>query len=464
MFSALQARRQDPNKKLKHALNKYPISKNLAVEKFRLYEVLVMYVKELNTARGKMTMQRKKLEEAEVLFDMGLRVEAAEVAEKGIEKAVEMEDLHLEVLLRDLLRRVLKSMNQSKLVNKRTENEYLLVMASKKLATLMRYNQINDRMFDYMRSYRVTDSDAVKRGIEELVNLPEMKDVNMADSLPSQTRYHTSWEHYYGQLNDFEKSNEHSRWLLKLWEKKPERIQADPSEYRTAMTNLIGKLSMLGHTEEAAQLLSKLQKLSVKGRKEETSHFVGVEIQYQLFYLNQGQLQKALERESIILEGLKKFQKSISNSNRLTLIYNLGINYLLLDKDKKAIHYFDRIRQLGSLPERQDLQGVARLLRLLLMSNKRSELNFEHYLRNSQRFFSKNHRGYDLEILVHDWLLRHEKVSINNVSRSLAEFVELLKPFVDGNTLGAEEMWLWAKARAEGKSTEQVFLEHLGKA
>lgn len=463
LFNAMQARRKDPSKKLRKELQEFPISRNLAVEKYRLFEKLIGYVKELGLARKKVSDQRQRLEQAEVLFDMGLWPEAAEATQKGIQKAVHLEDLHMEVLLRDLLRKIYKNMSQSELVDEITHNEYSLVMASRKLATLMRYNQINDRMFAYQRKFRVSDSNSIKRGLEELLASPEMKDINKADSLPSQIRFYTIMNNYHSQLNDGEKCIEVGERLIALWEQKPERLETDTAEYRAALTNQIGHLSMLGRLTEAERLLSKLDSLPVSGGKSAVLQFVAVELHHQLFYLNQGKFRKAAERESKIVEGLKRFKKSIANSSHLALLYNLGVTHLVLGNTGKAIQYFDRIRGLGKLPERQDLQGVARLLRLLLMAEKRTEMNFEHYLRNSQRFFGKKDRGYKLELAVHDWLIRFERTGVNKEKELLKEFISLLEPMVATRVLGAEEMLLWGKARLVNKRVEQIFIERLKK-
>lgn len=463
IFETVLGMEQNDPEILKAAVNGLQCAKFLSVSKGRLYNLLVQHLRTYKNSQLNSNNQRKRLEEAELLFDMGLWPEAAEITQKGIERAVELEDLHTEVLLRDMLRKIYKNMSQNELVDEITHNEYSLVMASKKLATLMRYNQLNDRMFAYQRKFRVSDSDAIKRGLEELIASPEMKDINKADSLPSQIRYYTIMHSYHSQQNQGEKCIEVGARLIALWEQNPERLETDTAEYRAALTNQIGHLSMLGKLEEAERLLSKLESLPVSGGKSAVLQFVGVELHHQLFYLNQGKLRKAAEREPQILEGLKRFNKSIANSSHLALLYNLGVTHLVLDNTGKAIQYFDRIRGLGKLPERQDLQGVARLLRLLLMAEKRTEMNFEHYLRNSQRFFGKKDRGYNLELTVHDWLNRFERTDIDHEKELLKEFVGLLEPMVAGRVLGAEEMLLWGKARLTNKSVEQIFLEHLNK-
>ncbi len=85
-----------------------------------------------------------------MFLKLGLLEEAAEAANKGIKSARIVEEPFLEVSLRELLRVIYKNMNNKKLTSAITENEYLLETASRKLATLIRYTQLNDRAFDYL--------------------------------------------------------------------------------------------------------------------------------------------------------------------------------------------------------------------------------------------------------------------------------------------------------------------------
>lgn len=177
--------------------------------------------------------------------------EAAEVARKGLETAVALEELFVEVPLRELLREVYKNMGSKALTDAITENEYLLETASRKLTTLIRYTHINDRAFDYLRKYRVSDDAGVKRGMEELIDLPEMKDINRADSLPAQLKYYAIWNCYHSSRNEIDDALIVQEKELRLWESNPGRIKLYPHLYMDTLANMLGKLSMTGKLEES---------------------------------------------------------------------------------------------------------------------------------------------------------------------------------------------------------------------
>jgi len=438
------------------------MARHLAVGKVRLYENLLKHVADCHQSRQPNSIPQKRLGEGRVLLELGLFEDAKEVVLKGLARAVETEELLMEVSLRELLREILKNLPRGKPNDKLiTSNEYELETAASKLQRLIAYTQINDRMYDYHRRFRVSDAEGVKNGIQELMNRPEMQSLGQADSLPSQIRflYATS----LAQLSEmnYEAALESKKSLVRLWESNPKRIEVLPTQYRSAISNLLGVMAMAGKLNEAPGYLKRLESITPKGRRDEVVQFCDVELQYFLYYMNVGQLEKALEREPIILNGIKRYGKQLSVHRRLTFIYNLGVTHLLCDNYGKALGLFDRIRQYGKLDARQDLQGVSRLLRLLLLCEKDAG-TFMHYLRNSQTFFTVKDRHYRLENIVYRWLGNHYNLREKDERRvSFSLLVRQLEPLVKQKILGAEEMQLWGQANAQSTSVRKMFEQSL---
>lgn len=449
------------NSRVEEALAGRPILTNLSVEKTRLFDRLLKYVSALNESKKSSNNPLKRLREAEVFLHLGMLEEAVEVAKKGLDSALRLEELQAEVLLRELLRVAYKRMNNQsfQLV---VENEYLLETASKKLAKLVRYKLINDRAFDYFRKYRVTDKSVVRKGMDELVSLPELKDIKMADSLQSQIRYYQIWNFYYASRNELAKAIEAQTKCIALWETNQDLIALAPDEYLNAVSNVLGKLSLVGRVDEVPVYLQKLEEVTVVGKKGESVKFAAIELQYQLYYLNSGQLELALEREESINTLLSKYGKYVRQSLSLTLLFNLGIAHLICDHSGSALTCFNRIREFGVQDHRQDIQGVSRLLRLLLLSEKDDGGTFAHFLRNSKTFFREEHRVYRLEEVILTWLGRHyQLVELPERVKSFQKLVDTLRAFVKEGMIGAEEVQIWAYAKAHQVPCQVVFKEQL---
>lgn len=202
----------------------------------------------------------------------------------------------------------------------------------------------------------------------------------------------------------------------------------------------------------------------MKGRRSEIHKFSLVELQYMLYYMNTGRLEDVLQREAGIVSGLRRYGGGILNSMRLTFLYNLGITHMICGQTRKAQHFFNRIRQLGVLSDRVDLQGIARMLRMLLLCESESHVTFESYLRNSQRFYKKNHALYALEETVVTWLSEHHRLTDKGERKASFYYLTIkLAPFMIKRTMGAEEILLWAEGHHQGKPMRVLFEERLGK-
>jgi DNA-directed RNA polymerase subunit F len=447
-----------------NTLNGRAILRNLPVEKTRLFGKLLKYVALLNESKKPPNDAYKRLDEAKVLVHLGILEEAAEIAKKGLASAIRVEDLQAEVLLRDLLRRVYKGTKNEKLIQEGTANEYLLETAANKLAKLMRYKVINDRAFDYLRRYRVSDAGDANKGMEELINLPEMRDIKMADSLPSQIRFYQTMYYYLSSKNKLNEAIDALTKSLQLWESNPEMIALAPDLYGSTLGNVLGKLSMTGRMDEAPTFLRKLEQVPVTSKTDEVLKFSEIELQHQLYFLNSGKLERVLKREKQTLGVINKYGKSIQDSTTLTLLYNLGVAHLLSDNPGKSLALFNRIREYGILSQRQDIQGVSRLIRLLLLEENDTAGTFSNYLRNSKRFSKMGRKAYTLEKLVLKWLYNHYRLTeINERKESFQELSSKLTKFVKDGMMGSEEIQIWACANSKQTSLRLVFKDSLHK-
>jgi tetratricopeptide (TPR) repeat protein len=463
LFEVLAGMEHYDAKNLKAQLTHRKTLKHLPVAKTRLYRFLLQEVKRLHQHRLPTTDPKQRLEEAELLLEMGLVEEAKEVLEKGLSHLEKHENLRLEVALRDLLRKAYKQLGSEDLELKRTQNEYRLVTASSKLHKLMRYVQINERLFDYVRKHRVTDDSKVKQGVEELMSQPEIQNVKEADSLSAQVRFYTIWQHYYSHVNDLNNSIEMNKRLIRLMESDPELIANDLDRYRSDLANLAGKLVLEKRMDEAEEYLKRLEQVPVYNRRMEVQHFGQREIQMQLFYMNQGRLDEVAARSEIIDRGLRRFKNELVVNSQLALLHNLTVTFLLLDKTKKAKEKIEQIRAYGKQPVRQDIQGLARIFRLIILSEEEDQTTFPHFLRSSKRYFIEKDRHYPLEKVIYEWVKHHNStVGSKERKTSCGILANSMNPFVKQNMIGAEEIQLWAEGKHRGISGADVFLERLG--
>lgn len=426
-------------------------------EKTRLYEAAFALVLQLRIKRESGKDPWHHLQQSVLLEDMGLTEEAAQKAMDGIAVAEKVEDVFAELQLREQLRACFKLLPRAKNLQQITENEYRLETVVSKVANLTRYALISDQLGDHQKKFRVVDDGSVKAAMQSLMEEGQMSNMSKAMSLPAQIRFASAHALYAESRGALSEALEHWELCLRLWEKNPERIAYRPHFYRQALGNLIGVLIRSGLTERVPLLLKKMEQVPVSGRRAAMLAFCELELNYQFHYMNNDQLQEALQREGAVRSGLKQFRKQMAESKELTLLFNFGIIHLVLGNNHEAKGYFSDIRNKGVLHSRLDLQGLARIFRLLLLLEDDHNDQFHYFLRSYKRTFRKDMPFYRLEDLVFKWLTKHKRdFQAPDRPARLMNLYHDLKEFETQRLIGAEELRLWALSRATGKSIREL--------
>jgi hypothetical protein len=427
----------------------------LSQEKQKLYHDLIEMVARLHREREGRLCPWTSWQDARTLLRLGMADAAAETALNGLEQATAQEDVFAELQLRELLREILKETDRKAQQGTILTNDQQLETAVSKARDLTAYTLIHDRMLDYIKKHRLAEAEAVRRQVDDMMRLPEMQGPEQATSLPAQLRYYTIRSMYSKLRNDHVGGLDAYRQVVRLWESNAPRRTQQPHLYRKALANLIGMLTVSGHLEEARQLLARMEAIPLLYQRDRVMHFCDVEYQHQLFYLNVGELDMALQREEGIMKGLREYGRLIIPLFQVSFRYNLAVAHLLNDHPGPAKRLFNEIRDMNEVNECQDLQGLARLFRLVLLLHDPS---FENYLRNSRPFFKKEDRPYLLEQLVYTWIGQHWKLTeADAVQQSFVQLSAALPALEQKRITGAEEFRIWAQAHAEGVKVRAVY-------
>jgi hypothetical protein len=430
-------------------------AERLSQEKHRVFDDLIEVVGRLHREREGRQCPWTQWQDARTLLRLGMAEDAADTAMAGIERAMALEDVFAEMQLRELLREIFKLLDRTENQAAILTNDQSLETAVTKVRNLTAYTLIRDRMLDYMKKHRVADAAAVRKEVDGMMQLPEMQGPEQATSLPAQLRYHTILSMYKRLRNDLEGAVDAFRQVVSLWEGNELSRTQQPHFYRKALANLIGMLTTCGKLEEARELLARMEAIPLLYQRDKVMHFCDVEYQHQLFFLNVGELDMALQREEGIINGLREFGRFIGPSYQVSFRYNLAVAHVLNDEPGPAKRLFSEIRDLKDITECQDLQGLARLFRLALLMD---ESNFESFLRNSRPFFSKDDRQYPLEQTIYDWIAQHWKLTDGGAcQRSFATLTTALLALEQQRITGAEEFRIWAQAHAEDVPVRKVY-------
>ena len=459
IFETMAAMKDYDPDRLAKALQGTEILKVLAVEKARLKEILVSQLAALHDSRKTSVVAWKYCREAKVYLELGLYDAAAEIAMAGLKDAIKGEQLFCEVQLRELLREIYKGLDRKQYREQIADNEYKAEMAVEKLSTLISLTHARDRMLDHHKRYRVSDSEKVANGMEEIMSSEQMHYKMATDSTPARILWHSANSLYSTSRKDPDKAASHLESMVKEWESNQTLLGLYPHLYRRTLANLIGKLTVVGRTDEIEFYLNKMQNVDAVGRRAEILKFCDIELQYQMYYLNTGRPNEVVNRADGLKKGIRKYGKALPNDFAVTLRYNLGVAYLLIDEEGKAQACFSEIRDLKNINVRYDLQGAARLLRLLILVESDTPRGFGYFLRNSKSFFTKNDKLYSMEQMVYDWLRQHYKLKAAEKVESLKSLSERIIPYRNDRFTGADEIEVWARSKVTGKTIHELYLQ-----
>lgn len=460
LFNALLSMEKYDQDRLVLMLDHPQFVRSLSNEKYRLYRALLHTVTDLRMRREDGDRAWACISESRVLLGLGMPDEACVVTLEGIEEAARVHDLFAELQLREQLRRLYKALPRKDNITRVTDNEYRLETVVLQVRNLQRYTAICDRLDDYQSRYRMADDMSIRAAMDGLRSDPLMADIDRAMSLPAQIRFASAHAFLAHAEGDLPQAAEHMELCLSLWESCPDRIAHVPSQYRQAVANYMGILNLIGERTLLPVLLKKLEQVPVKDRRDAVLAFGDVELQYQLFHINSGEPEKVVERGDIVLNGLRRFGKLVRESRQITLLFNLGVAHLITGNSASAKNCFNRIHDMGQSPARIDLQGLARMMRLLLILEDDIGERFQHFLRNNRRVFRKGMPFYRMEDIVHRWLTAHYKdYHTHSRKEALMSLHVKLQPFEEQKLPGAEEIRLWTLSRASGRPIMDILGE-----
>lgn len=460
LFEALLHQREYDRSALLQAMGVKWTKERLAQEKHKLYEDLIEVVGRLHRERDGRQCPWTQWQDARTLMRMGLMDAAADTARQGLERAMHLEELHAEMQLRELLREILKSTDRKAAQPEIMDNDQRLDTAVDKVRALTSYSLTADRLLDYYQRFRTIDPDKLPVAIATLLQAQMVTDINKATSLPALLRFHHIKVLQARMEGRVEEAITHYWEIIRLWESHPQCIDQRPHLYRKALANLTGALIVLGSHKEVEMLLARMENIPVIFQRDRALQFCDVELQYQLFNLNTGRLDAALKRKDLLPKGLKDHGRNIADGYQMVLRYNAGVMYMMNDEPRAAKKLFNEIRELKHITECRDLQGLARLFRLLLLMMD-NEADFDSYMRNSRPFFADTHRQYPLEQMVYAWIGAHCKLTSEaHVRSSFAQLTAKVLPFEKEKMTGAEELRIWAQAHANGQPVREVYLAH----
>ena len=183
-----------------------------------------------------------------------------------------------------------------------------------------------------------------------------------------------------------------------------------------------------------------------------------------LLLLNTAQFEAGETLADEIILWMKKEEKAIGLTLRITLWYNLAILFFFYGKPSRANKLVNDILNAPGEEERRDIRSFARILQLILL-DQAGELDLVDSLyRSIRRKFNRHSPPSQFHAIVLEafspasYRQTDRRASMNSLKEQLKE----LGNSDEAIPFGFEEVKMWAESEYRNKSLEYIFRERIG--
>lgn len=457
LFDTLMRQETYDTAKLAKAIGDAAYLKELPTEKHRMFKRLMHTVMEHRAIGTDNVDPMEKLRESQLLFSLGMRQEAIATAHAGLERSRQIGDPLSETCLREHLRQVHMYGMTAEDLPLLEHNGELLVAAAERTVSIMQLHVESDKVERLFERYRMATDSRVREELDRYMSHPLLNSYTLSFSQLATLRNYRVSAMYQEAIGNLNMALNFMGLTLTSLEKFPAHSQMWPELLISCTSDLIYLHVRLGWTAMAQDLLQGLEEqVNPQTRRDRAMAFAHLEVSRQRLQLGIGDPQGVLANGDRVREQLEHYGDLIPDGLRLSLCYNIGMAHLILGNDGQALAMFSCIRDMGRRHVRLDLQGIARLFRLLLLMERDTHDSFDHYLRNSRRFFCSDHPSYPVEDVVLRWLASIKRNPDGTLPGGrLSDLYAALAPMAKQGLAGAAALRAWARSRAGVKLRPQ---------
>lgn len=316
----------------------------------------------------------------------------------------------------------------------------------KKIENQDHIGYINDKVFALYRELHQVKTIEKKAELEKILQDPLLGNEDNALSFHAKLKFNTIHALHHQLYGNFTQT--HQR-IIELWDLHPHMKTEYHLRYYSDLANHISYTITSGNNLDFDDITNRLESNSAATKESSAALFSEVYFLQQLYFLNKGQNERALELIPKIEKGLKQFGNSIKPSRALSFIYNIAITYFMNEHYAEAIKSFDRIIAANRKHEvRTDLRDVCGIFKIILLYQTGKHDLAEYEVRNTRDRLKYGNKLYELEQIVLEYiplLIKSQKERPN----FLAKLEELFSRPENKNLLGLEEIIIWLRKKSK---------------
>lgn len=439
LFDILESSPDYKEEMVKKQLGVTKFAENLASSKNYLYNLILRSLRNYHAGSStKISLQELRLD-IYTLVEKGLLKQALKLIKKAKKLAAQhqydIDQLEIVLLERKLIRRYTSNKTEILLQERQQESFECIRRVEKQFAMLDLYEMV---FLKYRNQNKNQDL------LTEVVNKAEQLATQSGGylSFEASNYYHLLNYHYFYISRDYEKANFHLHALIDLLECHPFLIEEDQERYLNHLNNYLNTCLPLNRLEEFPRVLKKMRSLPTKSFKLKALIFNNGYYLEMIYHLTRQEYQAVIQMVPKIKEGLKTYAVNITKSRKLTFSYNISIAYFLEKDYANALEWVNLILNEPKQEERQDIQSLARILRLVIHFELGSFDVLDSLIISANRYLLKNDKRDSAEFLITKHL---KEIIYAHKSQQKSLFAQLLAE-LDGMK-GLEEINIWLQSK-----------------
>jgi len=442
-------------------LNQFSITKN------RLYESIMKSLDAFHSNSSVDTQIARLIHGAEILYDKSLydhakrQLLSAERLARKHDKNSALYEINLKY------NKLIESANYSNTTEQDIEN---IAQNNAERISLLAYH--NDLWRIKSQLFILINKKGKARSAEERKNydliFAKLKGLKIPTILDFDTNYlknHILGAYYYAILDE----RCSLKYLLlneKLLQEHPERIKQEPNTYFSILTNIVHLYSKIGDYKNALTSLKRLKEFPKEHKIElnqdlQIKFFSSVHSTELMLYIHQAEFNKALALETVILEGMRLYENSISPVRKAYLYFQLAIAAFGVEEYSKSLKWTNTILNDSTIDEKEDICAFTHILNLIIHFELKNDQLLPYAIKSTTRFLKNRNRTYRFEEMFLNYLKKATRTNNHFDYEELLETIgneldEISKDPYESVALEYFDLKSWLTSKIKRKSFSEV--------
>ncbi len=327
------------------------------------------------------------------------------------------------------------------------------------------YSDLRQRMLAFYRRDNRARSESAQQKLAAMLDEPLLQDEGMPATFQSKISFYHTWAMLSFMQGDPVAAKRYYKSLSDVWIGYPHFKEEYPSTYIIYTSNYLVSCHMTRDYGPFEPLLEELKTTPTRSLYEEAEAFQNICFLEQLYFMNKeifGQatatVTKAKSLATEIENGLKKHGNKIVKSRELSIIHNSVVMFFALGMYDEVLHWVAKIQSSNITDQRKEVQLFARLVQLLIFTDKGEHLYIDNAFKAFEYHLKKEDKQHDFEGKV-TYFLKQIAAKKQDKKTIFTQFKEELKHFESQKLPGHEEISIWVESKLQNKPFLEILRE-----